>query len=129
MLSTSNKTKRPARRAARDVITIDKSSGAGRFFDKMQRDIIADLDGRRQLTRIELRLIQVFCGAATQVRYLNHLVFLGETSEVDPSGYATLRSTMLRIGNKLGLKRREPKGRTLGDVLIADWERQQRRGE
>lgn len=120
-----NKTKRRQRPSARDLIEIDKSSSAGRFFEKMRRDIIADLGGRRQLTRIELEWIGVFCGCATQVRYLNHQVFLGETSEVDPSGYATLGSTMLRIGSKLGLKHREPKDQTFGDLLLADAKRQQ----
>jgi hypothetical protein len=31
---------------------------------------------------------------------------LGDLSEIDPQAYATLASTMLRIGSKLGLQRR-----------------------
>jgi len=58
------------------------------------------------LTRIELELIKAFAGAATTLQYLNVQVALGETGEIDLSGYATIASTMLRIGSKLGLSRR-----------------------
>ena len=110
-----------------NLVDLGKSSDAGRFFSKMTRDIIADLGGRRQLTRMELELIQVFCGAATQARYLNHQIFLGEIAEVDFSGYANMASTMLRIASKLGMQRREIKGRTLGELLVADHEQRQKR--
>jgi hypothetical protein len=72
----------------------------------MVREIESDLGGRRQLSRIEGELIQAFCGAATQVQYLNRQVMLGDGSEIDLSGYATLASTMLRIGARLGFQRR-----------------------
>jgi hypothetical protein len=51
-------------------------------------------------------LIRAFAGAATTLQYLNHQVLLGESSEVDLTGYATIASTMLRIGSRLGLGRR-----------------------
>jgi hypothetical protein len=82
------------------------TGSAGRFFDKMVRDIEIDLGGRRQLTRIEGELIRAFAGAATTLQYLNVQVALGETSEIDLSGYSTIASIMLRIGSKLGLARR-----------------------
>jgi hypothetical protein len=94
------------KRAKRDLVEIDKSSGAGRFFAKLVRDVEGDLAGRRNLSRIELEFIQAFAGAATTLRYLNHQVLLGELSEIDLTGYATIASTMLRIGSKLGLGRR-----------------------
>jgi hypothetical protein len=124
-MSVINLKQPKAKRASRDVVELDKHSGAGRFFAKLVRDIETDLAGRRNLTRIESELIRAFAGAATTLQYLNVQVALGETSEIDLSGYATIASTMLRIGSKLGLKRREPKGRTLGDLLVADYERQQ----
>jgi hypothetical protein len=92
--------------ARRDLVPIDKTSGAARFFDKMVRDIEIDLGGRRELTRIEGELIRGFAGAATTLRYLNHQVALGDISEIDLTGYATMASTMLRIGSRLGLSRR-----------------------
>jgi hypothetical protein len=79
---------------------------AARFYQKMVRDIEVDLGGRRYLTRIEDELISAFAGSATILRYLNVQVALGETAELDLSGYATIASTMLRIGSKLGLSRR-----------------------
>jgi hypothetical protein len=99
-----NKSK-PRRSSAR-ALPLEQATGAGRFFDKMVRDIEADLGGRRQLTRIEGELIRAFAGAATTLQYLNVQVALGETGEIDLSGYATIASTMLRIGSKLGLQRR-----------------------
>jgi len=33
---------------------------------------------------------------------------LGESSEIDLSGYATIASTMLRIGSKLGVRKQKP---------------------
>ena len=90
----------------RDLVPIDKASGAARFFDRMVREIEQDLGGRRHLTRIEGELVRAFAGAATTLQYLNHQVLLGEVSESDLSGYATIASTILRIGSKLGLQRR-----------------------
>ena len=90
----------------RDPRSLEQATGAARFFEKMVREIESDLGGRRQLSRIEGELIRAFCGAATQVQYLNHQVMLGEGSEIDLGGYATLASTMLRIGSRLGLQRR-----------------------
>jgi hypothetical protein len=96
----------PRHGARRDLVPIDKSSGAARFFDKMVRDIEIDLGGRREVTRIEDELIRAFAGAATTLQYLNHQVMLGDISEIDLTGYATVASTMLRIGSRLGLSRR-----------------------
>jgi hypothetical protein len=116
------------KQAPRDLVEIDKSSAAARFFDKMQRDIIADCGGRRRLSRIELELVEAFCGAATTLRYLNHQVMLGELSEIDLGGYATIASTMLRIGSKLGLGRRaRDVTPSLGSILRQGIEQQRER--
>jgi hypothetical protein len=68
--------------------------------------------------RIEGELIRAFAGAATTLQYLNVQVALGEGNEIDLAGYATIASTMLRIGSRLGLARR-PRDvtLTLGQVL------------
>jgi hypothetical protein len=49
---------------------------------------------------------------------LNRQIILDEGSEVDLASFATLASTMLRIGARLGLRRR-PRDvtPTLGDIL------------
>ena len=87
-------------------VSLDKSSGAGRFFERMVREIETDLGGRRELSRIERELVGAFAGAATTLQYLNVQVALGESSEIDLGSYATLASTMLRIGSRLGFRRR-----------------------
>jgi hypothetical protein len=106
------------KRAPRDLMPLDKATGAARFFDRTVREIESDLGGRRQLSRIEGQLIRAFAGAATTLQYLNVQVALGESSEIDLTGYATIASTMLRIGSRLGLARR-PRDvtLTLGQVL------------
>ncbi|MGC2075261.1 MAG: hypothetical protein WA728_04350 [Xanthobacteraceae bacterium] len=93
----------------------------------MRRDIANDLGPRRHdLSRIELELIKGFCGCATRLEYLNFQILLGDASECDVAGYAQLASTMLRIGTKLGLRRRQPeKHQGLGAVLSIDYEHQQ----
>jgi hypothetical protein len=95
-----------SKRAPRDLVSLDRATGAARFFDRMVREIESDLGGRRQLSRIEGELIRAFAGAATTLQYLNHQVMLGEISEIDLSGYATISSTLLRLGSRLGLSRR-----------------------
>ena len=97
---------KPKHKRASRTLPLQQATDAGRFFDRMVRDIQVDLGGRRQLTRIELELIKAFAGAATTLQYLNVQVALGETGEIDLSGYATIASTMLRIGSRLGLSRR-----------------------
>jgi hypothetical protein len=101
----------------RDLVPIDKASGAARFFDRMVREIESDLGGRRELSRIETELIRGFAGAATTLQYLNHQVMLGEGSEIDLSGYAVIASTMLRIGSRLGLSRRQRTVQSLDQYL------------
>jgi hypothetical protein len=107
-----------AKRTPRNLVPLDKATGAARFFDRMVREIENDLGGRRQLSRIEGELVRAFAGAATTLQYLNVQVALGEGSEIDLAGYATIASTMLRIGSRLGLARR-PRDvtLTLGQVL------------
>ena len=39
------------KRAPRDLMPLDKATGAARFFDRTVREIESDLGGRRQLSR------------------------------------------------------------------------------
>jgi hypothetical protein len=104
----------------RDLVPLGDRSGSARFFRKMVKDVESDLGGRRFLSRIEAELIRAFCGAATMLQYQNVQLALGETSEIDPTAYATLASTMLRIGSRLGLRRRSKDvSPTLDDYLDA----------
>jgi hypothetical protein len=96
-------------RASRDLVAIDKTSAAARFYDKMRRDIAADLGGRGTNSRLELELIKAFAGCATRLEYLNRQIMLGDAADCDPQHYSQLASTMLRIAAKLGLSKRETK--------------------
>ena len=110
------------RRAVRDLVPLEDNSGPAGFFKKMVRDIEADLGGRRELTRIEGELIRAFAGSATMLQYQNVQLALGEISEVDPTSYATMASTMLRIGSRLGLRRRSRDVTSLDAYLDAQSE-------
>jgi hypothetical protein len=78
-----------------------------RFFAKMVRDIEGDLKGGRSgLSRIERELIEAFAGSATAMRCMTHELQCGENAELNLAAHATLGSTMLRIGARLGLERR-----------------------
>ncbi len=98
---------KPKRRATRVLVPLDKTSGPARYYDKMRRDITADLGGRRYMSRIEDELIKGFCGCATRLEYLNYQILLGDAAECDVANYSQLASTMLRIGSRLGLSRRQ----------------------
>jgi hypothetical protein len=103
------------RSAPRDL---SEASAAARFFQRMIREVETDLGGRRHLSRIEGELIRAFAGAATTLQYLNLQIALGELSEVDLTGYATMASTMLRIGSRLGLSRRPREvGQSLAEFI------------
>jgi hypothetical protein len=116
--ATNGAKQKAKRRAARVLVELDKTSGPARFFNKMRRDIAADLGGRRELTRIEGELIKGFAGCATRLEYLNYQILLGTAAEVDVSSYAQLASTMLRIGSRLGFHRRaRDVTPTLADVI------------
>jgi hypothetical protein len=119
---------RKRRRTPRDLVRIDQNSGPGRFFSKMLRDVESDLGGRSRLSRIELELAEAFCGSAVALRYQTHQILLGELAEVDLSSYATLGSTMLRIGSRLGFARRaKDVTPTLSDLLSEDQAEQRHR--
>src|SRR3974390_1417978 len=113
-----------AKRAPRSL-PLEQATDAARFFDRMTREIETDLGGRRQLSRIEGELVRAFCGGATVLRYLNRQVALGEISEVNLSDFATVASTMLRIGSRLGLQRRlKDVTPTLRDLLREQQQRE-----
>jgi hypothetical protein len=97
---------KPKRKRASRALPLEQATDSARFFGRMVRAIETDLGGRRQLSRIETELVHAFAGAATAVNYLNRQVILGDGSEVDLASFATLASTMLRIGSRLGLQRR-----------------------
>ena len=119
------KLKRKRKRTPRDLVPLAKVSGAGRFFVKMVNEIRGDLGGRGQTTRVADELIEAFAGCATALRYQTHEILMGE-ADLDLTGYATLASTMLRIGTRLGLYPRKKTVPTMAEFLA---ERARVRGE
>jgi hypothetical protein len=107
-----------AKRTSRSL-PLEQATDSARYFNRMVREIETDLGGRRQLSRIEGELIGAFCGGATVLRYLNRQVVLGEIGEVNLTDFATIASTMLRIGSRLGLQRVPKDVTTLPDYLAA----------
>jgi len=106
MTKVVNLTERRRRSRRGPLVALDQASGAGRFFKRMISEIETDLGGPKELSRIERELVKAFAGAATTLQYLNVQVALGESGEIDLGNYATLASTMLRIGSRLGFHRR-----------------------
>ena len=100
-------------------LPLEQATDTAGFYNRMVREIETDLGGRRQLSRIEGELIGAFAGGATVLRYLNRQVALGEISEVNLSDFATVASTMLRIGARLGLQRRPKDVTSLADYLAS----------
>jgi hypothetical protein len=83
------------------VAKLDGRSATVRLFLRMAAEIEADLGGRDQLSRIELALIEAFCGAAILARR----ALDGDSYDVPAFTSATL--VMSRIGGQLGLSRRQ----------------------
>ncbi len=66
-----DKAKRKCNTAPRySYMAIDQTSGAGRYYNRMVRDIENDLGGRRH--RIQLEFVRAFSGAATRLKSLTH---------------------------------------------------------
>ena len=110
------KRRKRSKRAPRDLVSLDKATGAARFFDRMVREIENDLGGRRQLSRIEgdssaSLAPRPRCNTSTcRWRSAKAAILILRGMRRLPA--------MLRIGSRLGLARR-PRDvtLTLGQVL------------
>ena len=91
-------------------------SSAAKEFDRLAAEIQTDLGRREQLSAIELALIEAFCGSAILLNGLNTKILLGQ--EIELSEYAAVVSSMVRVGSRLGLHRRQcDVTPSLGDYL------------
>ena len=84
---------------------LDGRSSAAKEFDRLAAEIQTDLGRRDQLSAIELTLIEAFCGSAILLNALNTRILLGQ--EIDPAEHAAIVSSMVRVGSRLGLHRRQ----------------------
>ena len=95
---------------------LDNRSSAAKEFDRLAAEIQTDLGRREQLSAIELALIEAFCGSAILLNGLNTKILLGQ--EIELSEYAAVVSSMVRVGSRLGLHRRQcDVTPSLGDYL------------
>jgi hypothetical protein len=83
---------------------LDGRTRAARAFDAIASGVISDLGGADQLTTVERELVEAFCGVAVNVRDLNARLLAGE--DIDLSEQATAISSMVRLVNHIGVRRR-----------------------
>ena len=87
--------------------SLDGRTITAKTFDRLVEAIHADLGGDDQLSAIELRLVETFCGSSIVVDHLNTRILAGaEINNALISAYAQAASAMVRIVNKLGTGRR-----------------------
>jgi hypothetical protein len=84
---------------------LDGRSSAAKEFDRLVDEIQTDLGREDRLSAIERTLVEAFCGSAVLLNALNTRILLGQ--EVDPAEHAAIISSMVRVGSRLGLNRRQ----------------------
>src|SRR4029077_13526232 len=86
--------------------SLDGRTITAKTFDRLVEAIHADLGGDDQLSAIELRLVETFCGSSIVVDHLNTRILAGaEINNALITAYAQAASAMVRIV-KLGTGRR-----------------------
>jgi hypothetical protein len=104
---------------------LDDRTAAARMWDSLASNIAADLGGEANLSSVQKTLIEAFVGVSIQLTDLNMRGLKGE--KVDLSELSLAASTLVRIATRIGITRvARDVGSSLGDVLRADHERQQR---
>jgi hypothetical protein len=93
---------------------LDGRTPGARYYDATIDALTADLGGEEAISAIERRLIENFAGLAVLSEALFVKVMLGK--QVDYIEACHLSSTLVRIGARLGLRRRP---RMVDDVSLA----------
>lgn len=96
---------------------LDKRTLASKQFDTIVTKIRDDTSANGTvLTVVQLAMVEAFAGLSVQLDALNTEVLLGKP--VDQSAYCQLITTMVRVGSRLGVKR---KPKEVGGTLLADY--------
>jgi hypothetical protein len=96
---------------------IDGRTLAARQFSAIVDQIRADTSANgTELTVVQLAMVEAFAGLSVQLDALNTDVLLGKP--VDQGAYCQLITTMVRVGSRLGVKR---KPKEVGGTLLADY--------
>ena|ERR1700730_12137150 len=104
---------------------LDDRTTAARRWDNLSRSIASDLGGEENLSSVQKTLIEAFVGVSIQLTNINMRGLQGE--KVDLSELSLAASTLVRIATRIGITRvARDIGSSLGELLRADHERQQR---
>ena len=105
-----------------ELPNVDGRSLIARRFRDIARAILVDHQGGEAISEVCLQLVRRFAAAAVLAEAMETRLANGE--EIDVQKHALLCSSLVRIGQRIGIAR-VPKdaGPTLGDVLRAGIER------
>jgi hypothetical protein len=83
--------------------SLDGRTKAAHKFDSVARAIAEDLGGEDHLSAIQKHLVEAFAGVSIHLGDLHARLLLGE--KIDICEHATAVSTMVRIAQRVGVRR------------------------
>ena len=83
--------------------SLDGRTKASQKFDAVARAIAEDLGGEDRLSAIQKHLVEAFAGVSIHLGDLHARLLLGE--KIDICEHATAVSTMVRIAQRVGVRR------------------------
>jgi hypothetical protein len=83
--------------------SLDGRTKAAQKFDAVARAIAEDLGGEDRLSAIQKHLVEAFAGVSIHLGDLHARLLLGE--KIDICEHATAVSTMVRIAQRVGVRR------------------------
>ena len=83
--------------------SLDGRTKAAQKFDAVARAIAEDLGGEDHLSAIQKHLVEAFAGVSIHLGDLHARLLLGE--KIDICEHATAVSTMVRIAQRVGVRR------------------------
>jgi hypothetical protein len=93
---------RKARLLSRDAL--DGRTTAAKQFEAIASGIAADLGGEDRLSTVQKHLVEAFAGCAVVLSDINTRAMTG-VEQIDLLAYSTAVSTLVRVANKLGIRR------------------------
>lgn len=83
---------------------LDGRTSIAKQFDSIASSIAEDLGGEERLSTVQKHLIEAFAGCAVVLSDINTRAMTG-TEAIDLLAYSTAVSTLVRVANKIGLRR------------------------
>jgi hypothetical protein len=98
------------------ISTIDGRTGPAKLFKRLVSDIEVDRGGRDELSEVERQLVEAYAGCCVLIANIHARIALGE--DISIGEHSLVASTMTRLANKLGLRRRaRDVSPSLADIL------------